>query len=61
MSAIDLYARKTEGFDARLARTLDVLHVATALELGLRSFVTYDRRQQQLARATGLKAISPRA
>jgi predicted nucleic acid-binding protein len=40
-------------------RTLDVLHVATALELGLRSFVTYDRRQQQLARATGLKTISP--
>ena len=40
-------------------RTLDVLHVATALELGLRSFVTYDRRQHRLARATGLKPISP--
>jgi predicted nucleic acid-binding protein len=40
--------------------TLDVLHVATALELGLRSFVTYDRRQQQLARATGLRPVSPR-
>ncbi len=42
-------------------RTLDVLHVATALELGLRSFVTFDRRQQQLARATGLQVVSPRS
>ena len=39
-------------------RSLDVLHVATALELGLRSFVTFDRRQQHLARATGLKTIT---
>lgn len=41
-------------------RSLDVLHVATALELGLRSFVTFDRRQQRLARAMGLKPIAPR-
>jgi len=40
-------------------RSLDVLHVATALELGLRCFVTFDGRQQQLARATGLKLITP--
>jgi predicted nucleic acid-binding protein len=40
-------------------RSLDVLHVATALELGLRSLVTFDRRQQRLARAAGLKAITP--
>lgn len=36
-------------------RTLDVLHVASALELGSRSFVTFDQRQQSLARAVGLK------
>ena len=42
-------------------RSLDVLHVATALELGLRSFVTFDHRQQQLARATGLKPMTPKA
>ena len=42
-------------------RALDVLHVATALELGLRDFVTFDRRQQQLARAVGLKSVVPRA
>ena len=42
-------------------RTLDVLHVATALELALRNFVTFDRRQQQLARAAGLKVVTPKA
>jgi predicted nucleic acid-binding protein len=41
-------------------RSLDVIHVATALELGLRDFVTFDDRQRKLARATGLKAITPR-
>ena len=42
-------------------RSSDVLHVATALELGLRSFVTFDHRQQRLARATGLKPMTPKA
>jgi hypothetical protein len=40
-------------------RTLDVLHVATAVELGLRHFVTFDTRQQQLAQAAGLKPFTP--
>ena len=40
-------------------RSLDVLHVASAAELGLRYFVTFDLRQQQLARAVGLKVIAP--
>jgi hypothetical protein len=35
-------------------RTLDILHVAAALKLGLRAFYTFDRRQAQLARAAGL-------
>jgi predicted nucleic acid-binding protein len=39
-------------------RSLDVLHVATALELGLRDFVTFDRRQRQLAEAVGLKVVT---
>ena len=42
-------------------RALDVLHVATALELGLRTFVTFDRRRQQLARVSGLKVVTPNA
>lgn len=41
-------------------RSLDALHVATALELGLRDFVTFDARQRQVARAVGLKSITPR-
>ena len=40
-------------------RSLDVLHVASALELGLKRFVTFDERQRRLAIATGLKAVSP--
>ena len=39
-------------------RSLDILHVATALELGLRYFLTFDRRQQQLAQASGLKLVT---
>jgi predicted nucleic acid-binding protein len=42
-------------------RSLDVLHIASALELGQRNFVTFDTRQQQLARAVGLKAVTPAA
>jgi predicted nucleic acid-binding protein len=40
-------------------RSLDVLHVASALELGLRRFVTFDERQQRLAQAAGLKVVEP--
>lgn len=40
-------------------RSLDVLHVASALELELRYFVTYDSRQAELARAVGLKTLAP--
>jgi predicted nucleic acid-binding protein len=38
-------------------RSFDVLHVACALELRLRHFLTFDGRQQQFARAAGLKVI----
>lgn len=40
-------------------RSLDVLHVASAVELEVRTFVTFDRRQQELARAVGLKIVAP--
>jgi predicted nucleic acid-binding protein len=35
-------------------RTLDILHVAMALELRAPAFYTFDRRQSQLAQAEGL-------
>lgn len=40
-------------------RALDVLHVACALELKLRHFLTFDERQQKLAAACGLKLVRP--
>lgn len=42
-------------------RSLDVLHVASALELGLRRFVSFDERQQKLAQAAGLRVVRPAA
>ena len=36
-------------------RTLDILHVAAAMELGLNEFATGDERQAQLAGQCGLK------
>ena len=39
-------------------RTLDVLHVASALLLNIREFITYDVRQKLLAETAGLKVIS---
>ena len=36
-------------------RTLDVLHVATALYLGAKKFLTFDKRQRALAEHAGLK------
>jgi predicted nucleic acid-binding protein len=42
-------------------RTLDAIHVASAIELGHREFLTFDLRQQQLARACGLKIVAVKA
>lgn len=39
-------------------RASDVLHVACALELNCRRFLTFDVRQQQLADAVGMKIVS---
>ncbi|HLB34249.1 MAG: hypothetical protein A3F67_04775 [Verrucomicrobia bacterium RIFCSPHIGHO2_12_FULL_41_10] len=38
-------------------RTLDVLHIASALTLNIRLFATYDLRQKMLARKIGLNTI----
>jgi predicted nucleic acid-binding protein len=40
------------------ARTLDILHVAAALEIGARKFVSLDERQRAVAKKAGLK-IAP--
>ena len=36
-------------------RTLDILHVATAVHLGARAFLTFDARQRALAKHAGLR------
>ena len=37
-------------------RTLDVLHVATAIHTRMDSFITFDENQADLAKAEGLKS-----
>ena len=37
------------------SRSLDILHVACGLVLGLPQFITFDKRQAALARAAGLQ------
>lgn len=39
-------------------RSLDILHVSTALVLGQAAFLTFDQRQTALAKAAGLKVPS---
>ena len=39
------------------ARSLDILHVATALEMKLETLITFDHRQAELARSAGLNVL----
>jgi predicted nucleic acid-binding protein len=62
---LDLYAvfARADLLSARyatryLARSLDILQVAVALELGCTRFITLDSRQARMARACGLKAVN---
>jgi hypothetical protein len=54
--AAELSRMHTSSFGTR---TLDVLHVASALELRSRAFVTYDERQAVLARKVRLRVVRP--
>jgi len=51
---IGLSRRHTARFGAR---TLDVIHVAAALVLSADVFYSFDKRQQQVARAEGLRVL----
>lgn len=56
-SAFEVCAQLARRHGARLGpRTLDTLHVASAVELKAERFWTFDDRQKRLARAAGLKA-----
>jgi predicted nucleic acid-binding protein len=54
--AAELARRHTRSIGCR---SLDVLHVASAMELERRQFVTFDARQGALAKATGFQVIVP--
>lgn len=59
-AVMDLAADLSRQHSTRLGtRTLDVLHVASAMELGVKQFLTYDLRQARLATRCGLKLIQP--
>ena len=57
-SAEDLSRTRTPVLGTR---SLDVLHVASALSLKRRYFLTLDQRQQKLAQAAGLSLLAPPA
>jgi predicted nucleic acid-binding protein len=57
-AALDRSSELSRQFSPTLGtRSLDVLHVACALELRLKKFLTFDMRQGELATSAGLKPI----
>ncbi len=59
--ALEVCAQLAQRYAARIGvRTLDTLHVASALELKAVQFWTFDERQAKLAAAVGLKTAGPR-
>jgi predicted nucleic acid-binding protein len=57
---LDTATDLSQAHSAKLGtRSLDVLHIATALMLESTHFVSYDARQLALAAAVGFKALSP--
>ena len=53
--AVTLARRHTARYGTR---SIDILHVATAVALGAENFLTFDRRQLRLAKAAGLRVRS---
>lgn len=48
----------SQRFTTRVgARTLDILHVAAALEIGATRFISFDERQRTVARRSGLNVL----
>jgi predicted nucleic acid-binding protein len=60
VAAIDQKAEELSASHAATlgCRTLDIIHVAAAVVIGVRDFVTFDNRQAALARLSGLTVKS---
>ncbi|MBI2896290.1 MAG: PIN domain nuclease [Deltaproteobacteria bacterium] len=68
LTLVDVLWRRTLDLASELSvrhtaslgtRTLDVLHVATAMALSKSHFLSYDDRQAKLAKAVGLRVLAP--
>ena len=59
ISATDTTFRRAGAFPEPLLRSLDALHLATAIECGAGAIYTYDRRQAAAAGYVGIDVISP--
>lgn len=55
----DRLLRSAATLASREVRTLDALHLATALDIDVDELVAYDRRLLSAAEARGLKTASP--
>ncbi|MBA3300902.1 MAG: type II toxin-antitoxin system VapC family toxin [Thermoleophilaceae bacterium] len=57
----DVVLQRARDVPPRTLRSLDAIHLSTALSLGeeLSAFATYDRRLAEAAAATGINVIAP--
>lgn len=57
----DALLRRAARIEPSILRSLDAVHLATALDVGAESMIVYDRRLADAARAHGLAVLSPGA
>ncbi len=49
------------SYSSASVRSLDAIHLATAVRVGVRRMLVYDRRLAEAAEAAGLEVLSPGA
>ncbi|MCY7297805.1 MAG: type II toxin-antitoxin system VapC family toxin [Ilumatobacteraceae bacterium] len=59
ISAADSTFRRAGAFPDPLLRSLDALHLATAIECGAIAIYTYDHRQADAATNAGIEVLAP--
>lgn len=61
VAVTDSILRRAAHVEPALLRSLDAVHLATALDVGVEAMIVYDRRLADAARAHGLTVLSPGA